>query len=180
MKYMQLPLTSFENFYQSWLMHPFAVKLNLLPETGTMLVAPGDGKIDLSLAKKPYKVIKTYHSGGTIIGFEDGITLFDINRDLRRQTWREDLVSFLRAKGLNAENTGNDVTVDGYKVAGYAESRLANTDYFQYGIHISMHVDVDEIKRICRKPMVKIPKGLADYGLTRAEVLRALDVEETI
>lgn len=180
MQYMKLSLTAFERFYKSWIMQPFAVKLNLLPESGTMLIAPGEGKVDLSRVKKPYKVIKTYHSGGTIIVFEDGITLFDMNRDLRRQSWREDLVKFLRSKGLNAENTGNDVTVDGYKVAGYAESRIANTDYFQYGIHISMHVDVDEIRRICRKPMVKIPKGLADYGLTRAEVLRALDVEETI
>lgn len=179
MKYMKLPLTSFESFYHSWLSNPFACRLNLLPENGTMLVAQGENRIELSKVKRPYKIIKTYHGGGTIVVFDDGITLFDINRDMRRPKWRESLVDLLETRGLHAENTGNDVTVDGYKIAGYAETRMADTDYFQYGIHISMHVDVNEINHICQKPMKKIPRGLADFGLTREEVLKALEVEDT-
>lgn len=180
MKYITLPLTECEAFFEKWYRKRFPCRLSMLCEPGVMMIAPGKHYINLPEDGKTYKLLKLNHCGGPIVGFDDGITLFDINRNEWRPQWREKLVKLLRSKGIQAENEGNDVTAQGFKVAGYSETVLADTGFVQYGIHIPMHVDVDEIRRICCKPMVKIPKGLADYGLTRAEVLRALDVEETI
>ena len=38
-------------------------------------------------------------------------------------------------------------------------------------IHISIGMDLDLIKAICTKPMVKTPKGLQDYGITQDEII---------
>ena len=35
---------------------------------------------------------------------------------------------------------------------------------------ISMNVNLDHIKAICKKPMEKVPKGLSEYGITTEEV----------
>lgn len=33
-----------------------------------------------------------------------------------------------------------------------------------------MNVDLEDIKKICKKPMKKVPKGLSEYGITTEEV----------
>jgi hypothetical protein len=35
---------------------------------------------------------------------------------------------------------------------------------------LSINIDLDHIKAICRKSMNKVPKGLSEYGITTEEV----------
>lgn len=61
--------------------------------------------------------------------------------------------------------------VDGYKCFGFATNYLADYGKLLTTCHFTLSVNIDLIKAICTKPMVKVPKGLADYGITQQEVI---------
>lgn len=117
-----------------------------------------------------YDVYEAYYNGGTIIG-NKGDMAFAHFADIENG-WRDKFVAhfvdWLKAKGLNAEYVKNDVLVDGYKVCGLCTTRYGRIDY-SAGF-ISMNVNLDHIKAICKKPMEKVPKGLSEYGITTEEV----------
>lgn len=77
-------------------------------------------------------------------------------------------VDWLKAEGLNAEYTDNDILVDGYKVCGLCITRYGRIDYTS--VFIGINTNLDHIKQICRKPMKKVPKGLSEYGITTEEI----------
>lgn len=77
-------------------------------------------------------------------------------------------VEWLKSKGLDATTVKNDVLVDGYKVCGMCVNRYGRVDYS--GGFIGINTNLEHIKKICRKPMVKVPKGLSEYGITTEEV----------
>ena len=82
---------------------------------------------------------------------------------------------YLISKGINASLNGNDLMVDEiYKVGSYGSVNLGDR-YIYTAFHFSMNVDLDLIKRICTKPMVKIPKGLSEYGITYQEIEKIFD-----
>ena len=62
------------------------------------------------------------------------------------------------------------------EIYGYSIATIPVIVALTYGIIdytggiISMNVNLDHIKAICRKPMKKVPKGLSDYGITSEEV----------
>jgi hypothetical protein len=53
-------------------------------------------------------------------------------------------------------------------VCGICITRYGNLDFT--GVAIGINTNLDHIKAICKKPMVKVPKGLSDYGITTEEV----------
>lgn len=55
---------------------------------------------------------------------------------------------------------------------------LPEVGMYFYGTTISINVDVDMINKVCTKKMVKVHKGVSDYGITRADVLNALRINE--
>lgn len=117
-----------------------------------------------------YEVVETYNNGSTVVHSKGDILFghfYEPDND-----WKDKfvayLVDWLKSKGLNAEYVKNDVLVDGYKVCGMAITRYGRIDYT--GGFISMNVNLDHIKAICKKPMEKVPKGLSDYGITTEEV----------
>ena len=59
----------------------------------------------------------------------------------------------------------SDLLADGKKVASWARATLI-TGWVQTVAHFSVNVDVDLIRQICTKPMVKVPGALSDYGIT--------------
>lgn len=80
-------------------------------------------------------------------------------------------VKYLKGLGLNVETNRNDILVDGFKVASSVEISIGdgiNRVYSTY--QISINQDIDAIRHICKKEMVKIPKGLGDYGITTEQV----------
>lgn len=117
-----------------------------------------------------YAVYESFNNGGTILteagDFEIGHWYVPENGWCQR--FAEYFVDWLKAKGLNAVYTDNDVLIDDCKVCGTCVTRYGRIDYT--GIHIGINTNLDHIKAICRKPMKKVPKGLSEYGITTEEV----------
>jgi hypothetical protein len=121
-----------------------------------------------------YEVVETYNNASTVV-HNKGDLLFGHFCPIDNG-WYDRFVAYfvnwLKAKGLNAEFTDNDILVDGYKVCGMAITRYGRIDYTAGFIDIN--TNVDHIKAICKKPMKKVPKGLSEYGITSAEVEQML------
>lgn len=117
-----------------------------------------------------YDIYEGLYNGGTLVANEGDLVFahfYGVNNGWRDR-FAKYLVDWLKAKGLNAEYVGNDVLVDEHKVCGTCITRYGRIDYTT--IFISMNPNLDHIKAISKKPMVKVPKGLSDYGITTDEV----------
>ena len=117
-----------------------------------------------------YEVVETYNNASTVI-HSKGDFLFGHFAE-PDNGWYDRFIAYfvewLKDKGLNADFVSNDIVVDGFKVCGMAVTRYGRIDYTAG--FISLNVNLDHINAICRKPMVKVPKGLSDYGITTEEV----------
>ena len=117
-----------------------------------------------------YEIVESYNNAGTIVSNEGDVLIGHFYEP--ENGWRDRFVVYfldwLKAKGLNAVYESNDILVDGYKVCGLCITRYGRIDYT--GGIISVNTNLDHIKAICRKPMVKVPKGLSEYGITTEEV----------
>lgn len=117
-----------------------------------------------------YEVYEAYYNGGTIVGGEGGIAIIHFNHV--DNGWMMRFVNYfldwLKSKGLNAEYVSNDILVDGYKVCGMCVTRYGRIDYTAG--FIGVNTNLEHIKAICKKPMVKVPKGLSEYGITTEEI----------
>lgn len=117
-----------------------------------------------------YEIVESYNNGGTILANKGDIIFSHL--DSPGNGWLDKFATYfvdrLRTKGLNADHTDNDILVDGYKVCGLCITSYGRID-FSSAI-ISLNINLEHIKAICKKPMVKVPKGLSDYGITTEEV----------
>ena len=120
--------------------------------------------------KLGYEIVESFNNGGTILANPGDIIFSHLNEPDNDWLTRfaVHFVDWLKDKGLNADYVKNDILVDGYKVCGLCITRYGRID-FSSGI-ISMNVNLDHIKAICKKPMEKVPKGLSEYGITSEEV----------
>lgn len=117
-----------------------------------------------------YEVVETYNNGSTVV-HSKGDILFGHFAEIENDWYNrfvDYFVNWLKAKGLNADFVSNDIVVDGYKICGMCTTRYGRIDYT--GGFISMSVNLDHIKAICKKPMEKVPKGLSEYSITTQEV----------
>ena len=117
-----------------------------------------------------YNVLETMHTGGVVVVSEGDISVIhfgEIGNSVMHD-FAMFLVEKYREKGLNATFDGNDVLIDGYKISGLSATPYGHTQYST--IHIGINTNLDDIKAICTKSMVKVPKGLSDYGITADEV----------
>lgn len=88
----------------------------------------------------------------------------------------DDLCNYFIEKGLKATRSRNDILIDGYKVASGCGYNLEPDYKWSYeGAQISINQDINAIKNICLKPMIKIPKALSDYNITLDELLNFID-----
>lgn len=83
------------------------------------------------------------------------------------------LIHVLVSKNLYVEIENNDILVDGYKVASWAYKDVQGGIYT--AMHISMSVNMESIKNICKKEMKKVPKGLNDFGVYEEDILKILE-----
>lgn len=111
--------------------------------------------------------------GGTIvvsqgdIGF--GLTKFTntaTNAFLEKA--RDNLLLVLEKHNCQTRVVDNDILVNGFKVASYCSKMLGNVclGVFQ----LSVNVDLDLIQHISNKTMIKVPKGLSEFGITTEEL----------
>lgn len=117
-----------------------------------------------------YEIVESYNNAGTIVSNAGDVLIGHFYHP--ENGWYDRFIAYfldwLKAKGLNAEYVSNDILVDGHKVCGMCITRYGRIDYT--GGIISVNVNLDHIKQICRKPMKKVPKGLSEYGITTEEV----------
>lgn len=142
------------------------------PDATLVLKGRGEFNEEYTTANN-IKVIQGINIGNPIILFEGDVEyglFIDNGGNGTMQYLLDKSIEFLRDKGLDATLDNNDILVDGtYKVCGCALTLLPNNRVY-YALHFSINIDMDVIKNICKKKMVKIPKGLSDYGITTAEV----------
>lgn len=112
--------------------------------------------------------------GGCIVGVKGNVFL-DVKRkqnggECLSDVFSKALCEFLEGRGLSSVRTdNNDVLVDGYKVASGCESMINVWQYMGY--QIAVNQDMNVIEHACNKQMVKVPKGLSEYGITTREVV---------
>ena len=128
-------------------------------------------QVDADVCKElGYEVVETFNNCGTIVANPGDFGIGHMGKP--ENGWYDRFVTYfinwLRARGLNAEYVMNDILVDGYKVCGICVNRYGCIDYT--GGLIGINTNLDHIKAICKKPMVKVPKGLSEYGITTEEV----------
>ena len=128
-------------------------------------------QVDAEVCKElGYEIVESYNNGGTIVSNSGDVLIGHFAEP--DNGWHDRFVAYfvdwLKAKGLNADYVSNDIVVDGYKVCGMCITRYGRIDYT--GGIIGINTNLDHIKAICKKPMVKVPKGLSEYGITTEEV----------
>ena len=125
----------------------------------------------VAVRRRGYEVGVGKYIGGTIINFAGDLSVCRI-------TWGKSdygerittaTLDWLLALGLNAVRDNNDILVDGKKVYSFAAA-LTLTGWEQTVIHYSVNMDVEIVKEICRKPLLKVPGALSCYGIT-AEII---------
>lgn len=119
-----------------------------------------------------FAVWNSRNFGGTIVAFPGDIDIGILKKD-GFSVGKEFLQSMINKLSLliqNIEIIGNDIIIDGkYKTISYASINVGD-NYVYTVIHISLNPNVEIIKKICTKQMIKIPKGLIDYGLTTEDL----------
>ena len=131
-------------------------------------------KIDnIFCSENNIQIVDVNNEGGVIVSGKGSLAVGFISKDLNNafnKGLTRLLCNFLKEKMLNVCVIDNDILVDGtYKVASSSTRQFGNVLFSAF--HISYDVNLDLIKRICTKPMHKIPKGLNDYGITQEDIL---------
>lgn len=136
----------------------------------SVCITPTSSVDETVCVERGYEVIEMERNGGTFILSRGDIGAFYVGRLGNKfiKNFAFYLIEKLKENGLNACFDGNDVLVDGYKVCGFASS-IHFSEQFSV-IHVGINTNLDDIKAICTKPMVKVPKGLGEYGITAEEI----------
>ena len=115
------------------------------------------------------------HLAGAIVCFPGDLSIMQLRYG--RSTFGEDAIKTLerlvRTRSEHVLIDGNDLLVEEKKVASWADISLSG--YYQTVVHFSVHSDVDLIRELCSKPMVKMPGALSDYGSAAADIMTALE-----
>lgn len=116
------------------------------------------------------------HEGGTIIlspgDVEVGIFTKGYVGNKYRDSIVSEILSVLKQNGFEAVVSGNDILVNDKKVVGFGSRMFGNILYT--AIQISVGINLDLIKVLCTKPMIKQPDGLKNYGVKTQDVLNII------
>lgn len=110
-----------------------------------------------------------YKNGGAMVTSPGDVLFCHMSKD-RLDDFNDHIRKYLSTK-IKQENVeiDNDLLVNGKKVAGFMEISVNNKHF--YGGHISINCNLNLIKQICTKEMVKVPGGLGEYGITSEQVV---------
>ena len=140
----------------------------------TEAVYGADGSCNIEWCNEnnvPYVHQYRLQGGGCIVGVKGNIfidakrLLDDEDSECLSDKFSKALCEYLKVIGLDSvRQDNNDVLVNGYKVASGCESIVNGFKYMGY--QISINQDIELIKHVCNKEMVKEPKGLGEFGVT--------------
>ena len=132
-------------------------------------------------------IVSAHYLAGANVIFLNDLTIMEIKKGFSRfgEKTIKLIHDYLRSKGLPVKIDGNDLMLydtDGknvYKVGSHGSNFVG--DMIENVVHISINMDVELVKNICLKPMVKVPGELGSYGITAEElwkvVIDSLDYE---
>jgi hypothetical protein len=170
MKIIEMPYDNLMNFIHTTLLS--GEHKTAFCEVGSpMLIVHDEAQADKELCDKlGYKIQECWTNGGIICCSKGDFIAGHCGEHFCG--WLDRFASYFvelfKAKGLNAVYEDNDILVDGYKVCGTSGVRFGRVDYT--ALFIGINTNLEDIKTICTKPMVKIPKGLSEYGITIDEI----------
>ena len=136
----------------------------------SVLIAKPDAVDRTLCAELGYNIMETKHTGGVMVVGEGDVSVIHFGEigNTAMHEFAVYLVEQYKNRGLNATFDGNDILIDEYKISGLSATPYGHIQYST--IHIGVNTNLEDIKTICTKPMVKVPKGLSDYGITTDEV----------
>lgn len=144
---------------------------------GLYIFRSQNGAINDKYLTGNHNIIELGQSGGTIVQSDGdvGLALFKYNGWNQAKEWFARIYDYMKNKELDIEINGNDLITEGkYKVASYATIHVGNNKIYST-IQISLNANPNLINDICLKPMVKIPKGLSEYGITTEEIVELVN-----
>lgn len=124
-------------------------------------------------------IFRVQRSGGAIVSNIDDFEFVIVNKDTdtsKMPPLFNKLVHLLVSKNVPLKIENNDLLCDGYKCASWAYRTVPGGIYT--AMHISMSVNLESIKKICKKEMRKVPKGLNDFGITNEEIMDLIKKED--
>ena len=135
-----------------------------------------EGSCNIAYCKEhniPYA--KMPQGGGCIIGVKGNVFVSVKRKTVGGEAYGDKFTKIF-AKHLKEERglestrcDNNDVLVDGFKIASAVETNVNGWQYMCF--QVSLYQDLETIKNVCNKPMVKIPKALSEYGITTDEMV---------
>jgi hypothetical protein len=147
------------------------VFMAVFDETVVHYGSDGGFNIDEAISLK----IPTYniHKRGGAMVTSPGDVVYCFLLKENHPTLNEDLRKFLSNKlskrNIHVELVKNDLLINGKKCFGFMQNEIG--DCYFIGGHISIDCNLDLIKKLCTKPMEKIPGGLGEYNITTDEVI---------
>lgn len=119
-------------------------------------------------------IYKMNREGGTIVCSAGNIgvsTILPVKYGWQCSKFIKAFVKYLKSFDLNVSANNNDILIDGYKVTSCAEIRVGdNLKNIYSTFQFNIYQDIETIKQVCKKEMVKIPKALSDYGFNTESI----------
>lgn len=113
---------------------------------------------------------KVRRSGGAIVAQPGDVCCVFLNND--SSDFMSQLKLFIKQKleerNIKITTDKNDLLIDDKKFFGDIREKFGN--FYFYGCHISLSVDLETIQKVCLKPMEKVPVGLSEYGISTQDV----------
>lgn len=137
---------------------------------------------DVSKAKElGIPVWTAEHKGGSIVCFDGDLSLCLLKRGNNSYgfEWMNVCARLLEKAGADVGFDGNDLLADGKKVASWASAALPN-GWMQTVAHFSVSIDIEIVKMLCTKPMLKVPGALSEYGIDAEMIWNAISSEMQI
>lgn len=166
----------FDNLLTKYLAEPY--NCVLVVNEQTEVTCGGQNDVNFEYCEEHnIPVYNLQRDGGAIVYFAGNVSWAEVKSNSSRDfkltniDFLSSLTEYLKTKGINAIQDGNDILVDGFKVASGCAINLP-PDFkrtFSCG-QICINCDVEVIDHICTKPMKKVPKGLSEYGITTEEI----------
>ena len=146
--------------------------LYFVPQKTTVFVGYGHSIDEKQIKDLDIEVFNLNNEGGVIVSNKGSLIIgsfFDNAREFQEQLAIE-ICRLLMSKGYKAQIVDNDIIVDDtYKVASFSSRRFGRACFGAFQISFTQNMDL--IKLLCKKRMVKIPRGLGEYGIEFDDVM---------
>lgn len=174
---------------KNWNTKQFMIKLNQIVQSGGKILHRAASPLVHVGIESDYNeeyciennipIFKVGRTGGTIVSNTGDFDFVFVMNSSAKQ-WKkhkpillEQIANLAREKGHFATIEKNDLLINGYKTASFSYREVPGGVYV--AMHISMSVDIALIMSICKKQMVKVPKGLNDFDIYEEDILKIIE-----